>query len=83
MPSAAAESDAPFHGGRTTFLLFGHLTKRKGLLILLDALAALRPEAASRIAVVLAGGVEPLLPAARERFAGGLGPRSTRSDRHP
>lgn len=44
--------------GRIVFLLFGHLTERKGVLTLLRALRALSPASAARIAVVLAGKVE-------------------------
>ncbi|MEO6065526.1 MAG: glycosyltransferase [Lysobacterales bacterium] len=46
---------------RVSFLLFGHLTERKGLLALLDALALLKPSLAARIAVTFAGRVDPVL----------------------
>jgi glycosyltransferase involved in cell wall biosynthesis len=44
---------------RTTFLLFGELTARKGVLVLMDALQRVPPELASRIAVVVAGPLDP------------------------
>jgi glycosyltransferase involved in cell wall biosynthesis len=45
--------------GRMVMLLFGVLTERKGLVPLLKALAMLPPEAASGMAVLLAGRVDP------------------------
>jgi glycosyltransferase involved in cell wall biosynthesis len=45
--------------GRTVMLLFGVLTERKGLIPLLNALAMLPAEAASGLAVLLAGRVDP------------------------
>src|SRR3546814_1916813 len=42
---------------RVTFLIFGVLTARKGILRLLDALLLLPPEIAARTAVVIAGKV--------------------------
>lgn len=45
------------------FVLFGYLTERKGLLVLLDALSLVDPAVASRIAVTIAGRVEPALRA--------------------
>lgn len=44
---------------RTVFLLFGYLTERKGVLSLLQALRRLPADVASRVAVILAGKVEP------------------------
>jgi glycosyltransferase involved in cell wall biosynthesis len=44
---------------RTTFVLFGELTARKGVLVLLDALQHIPPELARRIAVVVAGPLDP------------------------
>lgn len=54
----------PFPPGRTSFLLFGVLTERKGILVLLDALKSLRPEIAERTAVLIAGAVDPAIRAA-------------------
>jgi glycosyltransferase involved in cell wall biosynthesis len=45
--------------GRFGLLLFGYLTRRKGLLELLEALQQLRPGTAARVAVMLAGRVDP------------------------
>lgn len=47
--------------GRITFLLFGYLTERKGPLVVLDALERLPPLVARRIAVLMAGRVDPAL----------------------
>jgi len=47
--------------GRVGFLLFGHLTERKGPLALLEALALLEPHIGARIAVLFAGRVDPAL----------------------
>ncbi len=44
--------------GRKMFLLFGHLTERKGVIVLLEALRLISPETAGRIAVVMAGKVD-------------------------
>ncbi|MGE0650475.1 MAG: glycosyltransferase [Alphaproteobacteria bacterium] len=44
---------------RTTFVLFGELTARKGVLVLLDALKLIPPEVARRIAIVVAGSLDP------------------------
>ena len=44
---------------RIAFVLFGVLTERKGVLLVLDALERLKPQAAARAAVLLAGRVEP------------------------
>jgi len=43
------------------FLLFGYLTERKGLLVLLDALGLVDPTVAPRIVVTIAGRIEPAL----------------------
>ena len=40
---------------RARFLLFGDLTRRKGIVVLLDALSRLQPEIASKVAIVIAG----------------------------
>jgi glycosyltransferase involved in cell wall biosynthesis len=45
--------------GRVGFLLFGYLAERKGPLPVLDALALLAPEVASKVAVLLAGRIDP------------------------
>lgn len=47
--------------GRKAFLLFGELTERKGLLVLMEALARLEPDVTSRIAVTIAGRIDPNL----------------------
>ncbi|MBV9834194.1 MAG: glycosyltransferase [Alphaproteobacteria bacterium] len=46
-------------GGRVGLLLFGYLTRRKGPVELLEALRRLRPQTAARVAVMLAGRVDP------------------------
>ncbi len=51
-------ADALPHG-RTVFLLFGYLTERKGVLALMEALRLLPVGDAAKVAVVLAGKVEP------------------------
>jgi glycosyltransferase involved in cell wall biosynthesis len=45
--------------GRVMLLLFGHLTERKGVITLLEALRHMPDRVAAQIAVVLAGKVEP------------------------
>lgn len=45
--------------GRIGFLLFGHLTERKGPLVLLDALRLLPGHVAARAAVLFAGRIDP------------------------
>lgn len=45
--------------GRTSFVLFGYLAERKGVLKLLDALRLLSGPVAAQVAVVFAGRVEP------------------------
>ena len=52
--------------GRIGFLLFGHLTERKGPLALLDALFLLPRDVAARVAILFAGRVDPAL---REQIA--------------
>ncbi|HVM95656.1 MAG TPA: glycosyltransferase, partial [Candidatus Acidoferrales bacterium] len=47
--------------GRIMLLLFGHLTERKGVLVLLEALRMLPSGIANRVAVVFAGKVEPTI----------------------
>jgi len=46
---------------RMMFLLFGYLTERKGVLVLLQALRALPADVARKAAIVLAGKVEPAI----------------------
>lgn len=46
---------------RASFVLFGELTERKGLLVLLEALTLLEPDAANRISIVIAGRIDPSL----------------------
>ncbi len=46
---------------RISFVLFGELTERKGLLVLLEALAFLEPSVAGRISVTIAGRIDPPL----------------------
>jgi glycosyltransferase involved in cell wall biosynthesis len=53
--------------GKVGFLLFGHLTERKGPLALLEALTLLEPHTAARIAVLFAGRVDPALREPLER----------------
>ncbi len=55
---ALADSVPP---GRVAFLLFGHLTVRKGTLTLLEALRLVPERAASRMAVILAGKLDPAI----------------------
>lgn len=50
-----------FPADRQGFLLFGYLTERKGILVLLDALARLRPETAAKVSVLLAGRLDPAI----------------------
>jgi colanic acid biosynthesis glycosyl transferase WcaI len=46
---------------RVFFLLFGHLTERKGTLKLLDALQLIPSEIAARVVVMLAGKLDPAI----------------------
>lgn len=46
---------------RVCLVLFGFLTERKGALVVLDALLKIRHEIASRVAVMLAGRVDPAI----------------------
>jgi glycosyltransferase involved in cell wall biosynthesis len=56
--------------GRITFLLFGELTARKGVLPLLEALTRLPVEIAKEVAIVIAGRLDPpLRVAARQAEA--------------
>ena len=57
----AGNDNRPESNGRTTFLLFGYLTERKGPTVVLEALERLAPEVAGKIDVVLAGRVDPAL----------------------
>lgn len=57
----AGNDNGPKSNGRTTFLLFGYLTERKGPLVVLDALERLTPSTAAKVGVVLAGRVDPAL----------------------
>jgi glycosyltransferase involved in cell wall biosynthesis len=67
---APAENPDALPDGRALFLLFGSLTERKGILVLLDALRHLHPLAADRCAVLIAGGLDPALRGAvDERLA--------------
>jgi glycosyltransferase involved in cell wall biosynthesis len=63
--------------GRICFLLFGYLTERKGPLVLLEALEKLPSSIAARIAILLAGKVDPAI---RDRIEAG---RRRLADRHP
>ncbi len=56
---AAGSDDNLLPRGRIVFLLFGYLTERKGPLVVLEALERLPPLVAGRIAVLMAGRVEP------------------------
>jgi glycosyltransferase involved in cell wall biosynthesis len=55
----SARLAAKFPRARVLFLFFGHLTERKGTLVLLDALRLLPADVASRAAVMLVGKVDP------------------------
>lgn len=64
-PSATSRN--PFPPDRTSFLLFGVLTERKGILVLLEALKSLKREMASRTAILIAGAIDPeIRPAVAE-----------------
>jgi glycosyltransferase involved in cell wall biosynthesis len=71
VPSGDAADKLPPE--RIGFLLFGYLTERKGPLVLLDALERLTPPVVARIAILLAGRVDPAirdrLDASRRRLA--------------
>lgn len=47
--------------GRITFVLFGELTARKGVLSLLEALTRLPAEVAKQVAIIIAGRLDPPL----------------------
>jgi glycosyltransferase involved in cell wall biosynthesis len=49
--------------GRVCFLLFGYLDRRKGVLVLLEALRLLPPAIAARTAVMMAGRIDPAIGA--------------------
>lgn len=58
---AAQRAASNTESARTSFVLFGELTERKGLLVLLKSLAFLEPDAAARISVTIAGRIDPSL----------------------
>lgn len=58
-PFVAEKSTSEAPSARTTFLLFGALAERKGILTLLSALREIPSDTASKIAVVIAGRIEP------------------------
>ncbi|MBS0522795.1 MAG: hypothetical protein JSS04_04085 [Proteobacteria bacterium] len=64
---APANDQSVFPADRIGFLLFGYLAERKGPLAVLDALRALPPEVADRMAVLFAGRVDPALRSELER----------------
>lgn len=74
---AAGNDNCRLPAGRVTFLLFGYLTERKGPLVVFDALERLPPAVAAKVAVVLAGRVDPAL---RDRLHGA---RQRLASRHP
>jgi len=57
----AHQHSARANAARTHFTLFGELTERKGLLVLLEALSCLDAETAGRISVTIAGRIDPAL----------------------
>ncbi|MBV8534425.1 MAG: glycosyltransferase family 4 protein [Alphaproteobacteria bacterium] len=57
---------------RMMFLLFGYLTQRKGVLVLLEALREIPGDIARRVAVVLAGKVDPTIRAEVQNLCGCL-----------
>jgi glycosyltransferase involved in cell wall biosynthesis len=61
--AAAGNDNNALPHGRIAFLLFGYLTERKGPLVVLEALERLPPLVAGRIAVLMAGRVDPALQA--------------------
>jgi glycosyltransferase involved in cell wall biosynthesis len=75
LPARAATHDTPDvtdfpPANRVGLLLFGHLTERKGPLVLLDALRLLPPPLRERVAILLAGRIDAALrPAIEERVA--------------
>jgi glycosyltransferase involved in cell wall biosynthesis len=58
-PEDPAAYDRELPSDRAIFLLFGALTRRKGILVLIEALARIEAEYAARIAVCIAGAIEP------------------------
>jgi glycosyltransferase involved in cell wall biosynthesis len=67
--SGTATGVAAVPANRVSFVFFGYLTERKGILVLLDALARVNPEVSSRMSVAIAGRVETAL---RERVEAGV-----------
>ncbi len=55
------EMGAATPADRIGFVLFGYLTERKGLMVLLDALGRIGPATSARIAITIAGRIEPAL----------------------
>lgn len=62
--SSGMDDSAP--SGRTSFLLFGYLTERKGPLMMLDALRFLPDPVAARVAIRFAGRIDPAIRGAIE-----------------
>ncbi|MBN9529185.1 MAG: glycosyltransferase [Alphaproteobacteria bacterium] len=60
-PANDGDASSHFPADRQGFLLFGYLTERKGVLVLLEALARLDAATASRISVLLAGRLDPAI----------------------
>ncbi|HEX7776621.1 MAG TPA: glycosyltransferase [Parvibaculum sp.] len=67
LPPAAGGDFGEIPADRLLFFLFGSLTERKGILVLLDALRHMHPLAADRCAVLIAGDLDPGLRAAVEK----------------
>ena len=63
---------ADIPAGRTLFVLFGELTARKGVMPLIEALAMLPADVAGRIAIMIAGRLDPALRPAVQHAAAGL-----------
>jgi glycosyltransferase involved in cell wall biosynthesis len=66
--AAASDDHRLFPPGRIGFLLFGYLAERKGPLVVLEALELLPPAIAAKVAVLLAGRVDPAI---RDRVEAG------------
>jgi len=62
----AITADVP--ANRVLFSLFGYLTERKGVLVLLEALRLLPPMRRARLAVIIAGRTDPALRDAATRL---------------
>ena len=76
--AAAGSDNGMLPRDRIGFLLFGYLTERKGPLVVLDALERLPPLVAGRVAVLMAGRVDPALRARieeRQRRLASLRPK--------